>query len=405
MFAGRRPPALDFADALERHARAFGIGQQLATLYPELAVVETAMHLFDLDSFARDGKCTLAPRDGIYNQFLMSWDPIEGVEHTPRIAQLQVEWEGTSLEVVKLSWEQSYGDSHHYAVIGADRERCVAFIEAVCRWSHEVRGEILLYSAGCFSKSTKLYDAIANASFDDLVLQGSLKDQIREDFTQFLASRETYESHGVPWKRGALFLGPPGNGKTMCVKALVRLLAIPCFYVQSFKSEYTSLQASIEELFKRARDTAPCVVVLEDIDALLGDEARSFFLNELDGFASNTGIITLATTNHPEKLDPAIIHRPSRFDRKYHFNLPDAATRAGYIEMWNARLRTALRLDEEGRTKLVELTGGFSFAYIQEVFVSSMMRWMSTRDTTGILAVATAQVEELRTQMTTPTAT
>ena len=391
-----------FADVLERQAKSFALGQRLAQLHPELVVVETASHLFDVDQFARDGKCKVTPRDGVHNQFVAQWSPTDGVVPYPRIAHLHVDWEGTALQVVKVSWESSYGENQHFGVLAADGERCDAFIDAVCRWNHEVRGEILLYAGGCFSKSTKLYQAITNASFDNLVLHGSLKDQIREDFTQFLTSRETYESHGVPWKRGALFLGPPGNGKTMCVKALVRLLAIPCLYVQSFKAEYTPLQSSIETLFQRARETAPCVIVLEDIDSLLGDDARSFFLNELDGFAANTGIITLATTNHPEKLDPAIIHRPSRFDRKYHFNLPDAATRADYIAMWNARLRPALRLTDEGCGQLVELTEGFSFAYIQEVFVSSMMRWMSTRDSIGILGVATAQISELRTQMATP---
>jgi SpoVK/Ycf46/Vps4 family AAA+-type ATPase len=95
------------------------------------------------------------------------------------------------------------------------------------------------------------------------------------------------------------------------------------------------------------------------------------------------------------------MQRPSRFDRKYHFLLPDAATRAAYIEMWNLRLRPTLRLTDEGRAQIVELTDGFSFAYIQEVFVSSMMRWMATRDAIGILAVASAQAEELRQQMTT----
>ena len=285
--------------------------------------------------------------------------------------------------------------------MSAQRDTCLAFIDAVCKWNHEVRGEILVYAEGCFTKDAKLYSAITASSFDQLVLHGTLKEQIREDFTQFLASRATYEEHDIPWKRGALFVGPPGNGKTLCVKALVRMLQIPCIYVQSFKADYISMQHSIEQLFVRARSTAPCVIVLEDIDSLITDDARSFFLNEVDGFATNTGVITLATTNHAEKLDASIMQRPSRFDRKYHFNLPDTATRADYIAMWNARLRPALRLTDEGRAQLVDRTDGFSFAYVQEVFVSSMMRWMATRDSIGILGVATAQADELRQQMTT----
>src|SRR5690349_12665 len=79
------------------------------------------------------------------------------------------------------------------------------------------------------------------------------------------------------------------------------------------------------EVFKRARMKPPCVIVLEDLDSMIDNKNRSFFLNELDGFHSNTGVVVLATTNHPEKLDSSILDRPSRFDRKYYFQLPAEA--------------------------------------------------------------------------------
>jgi len=385
--------------ALQHSAPGFALGERLAQLYPELQIVEGTTALFNVQSFANDGKCTIEARRDLYQQYDTDWVPDHGFHHRPTNAWLTVTWEGASLQVVLLAWEARYGENTRYYVMSRSRDSCKAFIEAVCRWNHDVRGEILVYAGGCFSKHTKLYEAITASSFDQLVLEGSLKQQIRDDFTQFLVSRTTYEEHGVPWKRGALFIGPPGNGKTLCVKDLVRLLAIPCLYVQSFEAQFSTVQASIEEVFRRARSTAPCILVLEDIDSLLTDDSRSYFLNELDGFAVNTGVITLATTNHPEKLDPSIVQRPSRFDRKYHFVLPDAATRAEYVTSWNERLRPALRLSEPGRARVVELTHGFSFAYIQEVFVSSMMRWMATRDSIGILPVALAQIDVLREQM------
>jgi ATP-dependent 26S proteasome regulatory subunit len=144
------------------------------------------------------------------------------------------------------------------------------------------------------------------------------------------------------------------------------------------------------------------VIVLEDIDALLVPGSHSFFLNELDGFASNAGVITLATTNHPERLDPSIVDRPSRFDRKYHFELPDESTRREYSAMWNARLEPALRMRADEIDALAVATAGFSFAYIQEVFVSAMMRWMVARDAGGIATAANEQVALLREQMATP---
>jgi hypothetical protein len=389
-----------FDAVLSHPAQSFALGARLAQLHPELEMVETTIGHFQPEAFARGGHCTIERRRDLHQQFLTDWDSDDGLQSRARVAWLNVTWQAASLHVVRVAWETSYGnDNHHFIVMAAQRATCEAFIEAVCTWTHEVRGEILVFSDGCFEKSTKLFNAIMAADLDQLVLAGSLKQQLRDDFTQFLSARTAYEEHGVAWKRGALFLGPPGNGKTLCVKALVKLLGIPCIYVQSFDPRYP--QHSIESIYERARATAPCVIVFEDLDSLITDTTRSFFLNELDGFASNTGVITVATTNHAEKLDPAILERPSRFDRKYHFNLPDAETRAQYVALWNAKLRPALQLDERGRAQIAELTEGFSFAYVQEVFVSSMLRWMATRDASGILPIAMAQIEELRQQMTT----
>jgi AAA+ superfamily predicted ATPase len=123
------------------------------------------------------------------------------------------------------------------------------------------------------------------------------------------------------------------------------------------------------EVFKRAQMTNPCLVVLEDLDAMIDNENRAFFLNELDGFESNTGVVVLATTNHPEKLDTAILDRPSRFDRKYYFQLPAAKERRLYVENWNAQLQVELRISNTATTNLVCETEGFSFAYLKELLL------------------------------------
>lgn len=389
-----------FDEALRHPSPGFALGQRLAEQYPDLAMIEGESSYFDVQQFAADGHCEIAKRGDAYHQYNTTWYPGHGTHRRPRVAWLDVTWQGEALQVVILTYPGSFDrDQARYYILGATEARCTAFLEAVSQWNHEVRGEILVFSDGCFSKSTALYNAILKASFDQLVLDGTFRQQIRDDFTQFLSARADYEASGVPWKRGALFVGPPGNGKTLCVKALVKLLAIPCIYVQSFEAQHSTAQRSIDEVFGRARATTPCVLVLEDIDALLTPGCRSVFLNALDGFATNTGIITLATTNHPERLDPSIVERPSRFDRKYHFELPTTACRAEYVAKWNERLAPPLRLDEAGRERVVELTHGFSYAYIQEVFVSAMMRWMSARDPAGLGAVAIEQIEQLRAQM------
>jgi AAA+ superfamily predicted ATPase len=208
----------------------------------------------------------------------------------------------------------------------------------------------------------------------------------------------------VPWKRGVLLLGPPGNGKTHAVKALINVLGKPCLYVKSFATRQTTDGWSIRQVFGRARESAPCVLVLEDLDSLITDKNRSFFLNELDGFAANRGILTLASTNHPDRLDPAIVNRPSRFDRKFHFDLPAVAERRAYIAMWNRTLKPELRLTEAGLDRAAESTAGFSFAYLKELFVSAVMGWMHSAKPGAMDAVIEEHVAALRREMVSSTA-
>jgi ATP-dependent Zn protease len=141
--------------------------------------------------------------------------------------------------------------------------------------------------------------------------------------------------------------------------------------------------------------------VLEDLDSMITDKSRAFFLNELDGFRVNTGVVVLATTNHPEKLDTAILDRPSRFDRKYFFELPGEKERRAYIEHWNCDLQPELRVSDRANAAVVEETAGFSFAYLKELFVASMAEWMSTSGKTSMDDVIIAQAKSLRAQMKT----
>jgi len=127
-------------------------------------------------------------------------------------------------------------------------------------------------------------------------------------------------------------------------------------------------------VFERARQLRPCVLVLEDLDALINAENRSFFLNQLDGFEKNVGMIVLATTNHPDKIDPAIMDRPSRFDRKYHFDLPELPERTAYLRLWQNKLASKVDWTDQTTEAIAASTQGFSFAYIKELVVTSLMR-------------------------------
>jgi SpoVK/Ycf46/Vps4 family AAA+-type ATPase len=155
----------------------------------------------------------------------------------------------------------------------------------------------------------------------------------------------------------------------------------------------------MSEVFNRARMSTPCVLVLEDLDSMINNDNRAFFLNELDGFHPNNGLVVLATTNHPEKLDSSILDRPSRFDRKYYFQLPADAERRSYIARWNCELQPEMRVTEKGTARVVSETHDFSFAYLKELFVTSMVQWISSGGSGSMDEVILAQTKLLRSQM------
>ena len=343
---------------------------------------------------------------GVHNEFVTHWEGAdeESPEEEARLvksaknAWLEVGWCGYLLEVIRLEWV-TRSSITHYWILADDEDIANSFFEAVCKWNAEVRGEILVFDEGCWQKDRQLFQTIKHATFDNLVLQGDLKQTIREDMASFFTARDLYKTYNLPWKRGLLFVGPPGNGKTHAVKALINLLEKPCLYVKSFTAEYSSDADNISKVFAKARKTAPCILVLEDLDSLLTPENRAFFLNELDGFAANAGIVTLATTNHPERLDSSILDRPSRFDRKYPFDLPGYPERIEYIMLWNASLHSLMRLPTEAITQIATLTNGFSFAYLKELFLSSMMRWIAAPQADIMDKLMIEQVEVLARQM------
>jgi SpoVK/Ycf46/Vps4 family AAA+-type ATPase len=137
------------------------------------------------------------------------------------------------------------------------------------------------------------------------------------------------------------------------------------FWTQSFGRRADD--DSIAHLFAQASENSPSVILLEDIDSLTREAhiSRSALLAELDGLAPREGVLVVATTNHPEDLDPALLHRPSRFDRVWHFKLPDRTLRLEYIA------RKFPQLDDRHRTTLAERTSSWSFAYLNELRVSA----------------------------------
>lgn len=362
--------------------------------------VLTVGHL-DLEEYKELGFCELELKDDPPAIVVSRW----GGEDEDRLfeayeqAHWQARWQGVVLHIVQASWQTGCGSENRYWVIADSEDVAEAFVLDVARKTNSPGESILVFHGGYWQRSRELYKATQQASFDDLVLSGTLKEVIRQDFQRFLEARERYESLGVAWRRGALFIGPPGNGKTHCVRALVRELSIPSLYVQSLSHQHYTSEQLLHMVFERARQLRPCILIFEDLDALVNESNRSFFLNQLDGFEKNVGMVVLATTNHPERIDPAILDRPSRFDRKYHFGLPAESERRAYLTMWKDRLERETRWDAESISGLVARTTGFSFAYLKELIVSSLLRWMHHPET-DFAKVLEVQCAELRQQMT-----
>ena len=379
---------------------AYHVGRELAELHPGKAIIEGETGYFDLEAFVRADKCSVVHETSIFNHIKSAWngpgkDPTQNVENS----WLNVLWRGELLDVVFVTWADGRYRSRHHWIVAHSRKLAEDFFAAVCGWSSEVRGEVLVFQDGEWAKNKELFKAIQTATFQNLILRDALKQEIQDDFAQFFLSREVYERYRIPWKRGVLFIGPPGNGKTHTLKALVNQLGQACLYVKGFKSEYATDQENMAAVFARARMTTPCLVVLEDLDSMIDGQSRAFFLNELDGFETNTGVVVLATTNHPDRLDPAILDRPSRFDRKYYFDLPAEAERSAYITAWNQELQPELRLSENIAAEVVRQTEGFSFAYMKELFLASMMQWMATTGGAPMDEIIPGQAAQLREQM------
>jgi hypothetical protein len=281
----------------------------LTERFPNSFLLETESPYFDVVQYAREGHCTITPRADTLSEFEWHWYPADRDHSLVYNGWLDVAWEESRLQIVEIGIEGSHCRTVRHYLIGDTEEIARSFFDAVCQWNSEIRGEVLVFEFGHWRKSASLFESIKSSSFDNLVLAGDLKSELWRDVSSFFEAQETYARYGVAWKRGILLIGPPGNGKTHMVKAIINRLNRPCLYVRSFQARHSEENFSIHLVFERARATAPCVVVLEDLDSLISDTNRSFFLNEMDGFAANEGILCLATTNHPERLDPALLER------------------------------------------------------------------------------------------------
>ncbi|UZP41715.1 hypothetical protein NXS19_009531 [Fusarium pseudograminearum] len=274
---------------------------------------------------------------------------------------------------------EAYPKVKNFYILTANIHKAEQLVLATGSWASDLHDEVWVFDQGNFEKDRELWKSAQKSTWDAVILDPEMKEQLINDHISFFESKQTYKNLGVPWKRGLIYHGPPGNGKTISIKATMHMLAdrtptVPTVYVRSLES-YMGPQYSLHVIFEKAREFAPCYLVFEDIDSLVTPIVRSYFLNEVDGLKENDGIFIIASTNHLDLLDPGIAKRPSRFDRKYYFPDPNLEQREAYSRFWQKKLKSNKEIEfpDELCKAIAEITDKFSFAYIQEAFVAALL--------------------------------
>ena len=215
--------------------------------------------------------------------------------------------------------------------------------------------------------------------FADVAGEDEAKENLAE-IVDYLHNPKKYTDVGASMPKGVLLVGPPGTGKTMLAKAVAGEAGVPFFSMSGseFVEMFVGMGASkVRDLFKQAKEKAPCIVFIDEIDAIGqkrnsgsgigGNDEREQTLNqlltEMDGFESNNGVIILAATNRPESLDPALT-RPGRFDRRVPVELPDLAGREAILKVHARKIKTAPDVDFHTIARMAAGTSGAELANI-----------------------------------------
>ena len=241
-------------------------------------------------------------------------------------------------------------------------------------------------NAMAFGKSNaKVYvKSSEGIKFSDVAGEDEAKDNLKE-IVEYLHDPKKYQEIGATMPKGILLVGPPGTGKTMLAKAVAGEANVPFFSISGsdFVEMFVGMGASkVRDLFKQAKEKAPCIVFIDEIDAigkrrdgqLGGNDEREQTLNqlltEMDGFEGNTGVIILAATNRPESLDPALT-RPGRFDRRVPVELPDLKGREEILKVHAKKIKIAEDVDFN---KVARMASGASGAELANIVNEAALR-------------------------------
>lgn len=247
-------------------------------------------------------------------------------------------------------------------------------------------GDSMMFGMGGMGKSNaKVYVKSSNGiKFTDVAGEDEAKENLTE-IVEYLHDPDKYKEIGASMPKGILLVGPPGTGKTMLAKAVAGEANVPFFSMSGseFVEMFVGMGASkVRDLFRQAKEKAPCIVFIDEIDAIGkkrdgqvgGNDEREQTLNqlltEMDGFEGNNGVIILAATNRPESLDPALL-RPGRFDRRVPVELPDLKGREEILKVHARKIKVADNVDFN---KIARMASGASGAELANIVNESALR-------------------------------
>lgn len=251
-------------------------------------------------------------------------------------------------------------------IFATDREDVFKFNEVLWNYQKDYEDKTITEITDTSNGSnTKYRPRETNVDRNDVLIDENVKTEIFRMIDQFFENDGSfYKDNNIPYKRGLLMYGPPGNGKTTLIKSLINSIKFPIFVWQV--TEYTNSE-KIGDLFATVRGTSrPAVLIIEDLDSL-PQNSRSTFLNTLDGITSNTGVFIIGTTNFPEKVDPALLNRAGRFDRTFEIVRPDADKRKIYLNKLG--IEKFVTTDSE-MEMLIKETNGMSMVTLNEIYTS-----------------------------------
>lgn len=263
-------------------------------------------------------------------------------------------------------------------------------------------GDSMMFGMGGMGKSNaKVYVKSSNGiKFTDVAGEDEAKENLTE-IVEYLHDPDKYKEIGASMPKGILLVGPPGTGKTMLAKAVAGEANVPFFSMSGseFVEMFVGMGASkVRDLFKQAKEKAPCIVFIDEIDAIGkkrdgqigGNDEREQTLNqlltEMDGFEGNNGVIILAATNRPESLDPALT-RPGRFDRRVPVELPDLKGREAILQVHARKIKVS---DDVDFHTIARMAAGASGAELANIVNEAALRTVRA----GRTIVTEADLEE-----------